>query len=220
MYLFTIDWNSFNLNFNINIIFLIIIIILIVFFAHYNNILEKILNLFNKNSEVIIDELNLGIGSNSIKIKPNNKDKEIVYKLWVELSTRKIGIPLDWDNDVIYEIYDSWYVFFGIARDLLKEFPVSKLQNESSTEIISITNKILNTGLRSHLTKWQAKYRRWYEKELENYEHTISPQKIQQKYPQYDELIEDMGEVNKYLINYKKILYKIAFDEEEDERKI
>ena len=39
----------------------------------------------------------------------------------MELSTRKIAIPFDIENDVIDEVYDSWYNFFSTARELLKE---------------------------------------------------------------------------------------------------
>jgi len=59
-----------------------------------------------------IDEAEIGIGSQKIKIKPSNEDLQIAYKLWVELSTRKIGIKIDEEHDVIIEVYNSWYEFF------------------------------------------------------------------------------------------------------------
>lgn len=214
MYLITLELNSLNLNLNLNLFVLFLIILVIVFFTKYNG-LEKILNFFNKNSEVTIDEVKLGIGSTHITITPNNKDKEIAYKLWVELSTRKIGIPINEEDDVIYEIYKSWYEFFGIARKLLKEYPLTKINDESSKKIIFITEKILNKELRNHLTKWQAKFRHWYEIELKKEKnYNLSPQEIQMKYPDYNELLNNLKETNEHLINYKKVLYEIVFDEE------
>lgn len=140
----------------------------------------------------------IGIGSTIINFKPNKKDKEIAYKLWIELSTRKLGIPLDFENDVIYEVYNSWYEFFKITRNSLKEFPVSKLNNESSKDIIYISIGVLNGELRTHLTKWQAKFRRWYELERDkDINSDKSPQEIQEEFPEYDELCEDL----KRLIN-------------------
>src|SRR5689334_1566615 len=53
-----------------------------------------------------IDETELGIGSQKIKIKPSYEDIQIAYKLWVELSTRKIGLPLDFENDVVLEVFN------------------------------------------------------------------------------------------------------------------
>lgn len=212
MNLLTLEWDFYNLSFHINIIFLFIVIILIVFLFKYNG-LNKIMNYLNKNSEVTIEEMKLGIGENTIKFIPNNKDKEIAYKLWVELSTRKIGIPINEEYDVIYEIYNSWYDFFGITRELLKEYPISKINNESSIKIIFITEKILNQELRNHLTEWQAKFRRWYEIELEKEKgnNMICPQKIQKEYPEYNVLLDDLKETNEHLINYKNVLYEIVF---------
>lgn len=163
----------------------------------------------NKKS-VVIDEVSLGIGDNTITLKYDKKDKEIAYKLWVELSTRKIAIPFDVDNDVIDEVYNSWYDFFGIARELLKEIPWNHIND--STQLIPLTVKVLNHGLRPHLTTWQAKYRKWYEKEKK--EHSdLSPQEIQKKYSDYDELIADILHTNEKLIYYKDLMHKIAFKE-------
>ncbi|MDO5819634.1 MAG: hypothetical protein Q4P11_04800 [Methanobrevibacter sp.] len=210
MNLFTLEWDFLYLKFDMNIIFLLLFILIIL--IKYR---ETILNFLNNGSEVDIKEYNLGLTNSNIKIVPNYKDKEIAYKIWVELSTRKIGIPLV-EDDIIYQIYDSWYMFFGITRNLLKEFPVSKLKNKSSTEIIFITNEILNNELRNHLTKWQGKFRRWYEIESKNQDNDyLTPQELQKKYPEYDELVKDMKEVNEYLINYKRLLYKIVFGKDE-----
>lgn len=159
-----------------------------------------------------IDEAIIGIGHHKIKIKPNYDDMQIVYKLWIELSTRKIGLPIDFRNDVIVEIYNSWYEFFRITRELVKEIPVSKVRkNESTQTIVRIAVEVLNEGLRPHLTKWQAKFRKWYIEEIEKEENKgLPPQEIQQKYPQYNELINEMKEINKKLIEYRKILKELA----------
>jgi hypothetical protein len=46
-----------------------------------------------------INEAELGIGNQKLKIKPSYDDIQIAYKLWVELSTRKIGLPIDLEHD-------------------------------------------------------------------------------------------------------------------------
>lgn len=162
-----------------------------------------------KGTSIDIDECELGIGNSKIKIKPNDKDREIAYKLWVELCTRKIGIRFEEDKDVITEVYNSWYTFFGIARDLIKELPPSHINKNS--ELIDLTEKVLNIGLRPHLTTYQAKFRKWYEKENQKSEE--APQEIQKKYSDYTELVADLLQTNDRMIAYKEILRKIAFKE-------
>ena len=113
-----------------------------------------------------IDEAEFGLGNQKVKIRPNDIDRQIAYKIWVELSTRKVGLEIDLDNDVISEIYDSWYSFFSVTRELIKDVPVSKLRRKDTERIIALSIDVLNTGIRPHLTKWQARFRRWYEFQL------------------------------------------------------
>ena len=158
-----------------------------------------------------IDQAEIGIGNHKIKIKPNNEDLQIAYQLWVELSTRKIGLEIDKENDVIAELYNSWYEFFKIARELIKSVPVTKVRaNTSTQEIINLSFMILNEALRPHLTKWQAKFRRWYEEANEKAENkSKTPQEIQKEYPEYSELMDDLIRVNNILISYKNTLEKL-----------
>lgn len=163
-----------------------------------------------------IDAAEMGIGSAKISFKPNLKDQEIAYKIWVELSTRKIGLPIDLKNDVISEIYDSWYSFFSITRELVKDIPVSRVKNESTRKIITLSIKMLNDGLRPHLTSWQARFRHWYEKQLVNAGDDIDPQSIQAKYPKFDELKTDLLIVNGRLIKYREKMRELVLGLPED----
>lgn len=172
-------------------------------------LMKQCLKYVNKKS-LTIDEVNLGIGNSSVKISYSKKDQEIAYKIWVELSTRKIGLRFDKENDVIKEVYDSWYTFFETARELLKDIPGNRIPY--SGDLIELTEKVLNIGLRPHLTKWQAKYRRWYEEELKRDSGT--PQDIQKKYPEYNALVEDLLETNEKMIEYKKLMKRVAFGSE------
>lgn len=210
MNLISLGFDCPNLTFNIHFLIIIgIVLILIFLFTPVKNIFSRF-NFFNEDIE--IQGGDIGISNNVIRFKPNKKDKEIAYKLWVELSTRKLGILLDMDNDVIYEVYNSWYEFFKITRESLKEFPVSKLENNNSTEIIDIAIAVLNGDLRKHLTKWQAKFRHWYEIEMNKEENCdLTPQEIQKKFPEYNDLLNDLKIVNLVLINYTDLLYDIAF---------
>lgn len=187
----------------------LVLISLFILLAIISKVIKYIIN-YSRKQSINIDEIELGIGNSHITMKYDAKDKEIAYKLWIELNTRKIGLQYDEEDDVLVEIYDSWYKFFEIARELLKEMPQSKFA--STPQLIELSLKILNIGLRPHLTKWQAKYRKWYAIEIEKQENADkTPQEIQKKYLHYVELVDDLKITNQRMMEYKELLYEIAF---------
>lgn len=90
-----------TLVFQINCLAVGIVLILIMVLLFLVKQCSKYLN----KKSVMINEFNLGIGNSSVKLSYNKKDQEIAYKIWVELSTRKIGLRFDEENDVIKEVY-------------------------------------------------------------------------------------------------------------------
>ncbi|MGA4099922.1 hypothetical protein ACI2S5_02925 [Ralstonia nicotianae] len=157
-----------------------------------------------------LNEAEFGLGQQKIKLKANDDDRQIAYKIWVELSTRKIGLPIDLEQDVITEVYDSWHTFFSVTRELIKDVPVRKYQRDSTTKIVRLSIEVLNEGLRPHLTKWQARFRRWYEHaaKQEDFGNT-APQEIQRQFPAFSELAEDMKLVNERLITYRTRMHEL-----------
>lgn len=157
-----------------------------------------------------INEAEFGLGHQKIKLTPNLVDQQIAYKIWVELSTRKIGIPIDTANDVIIEVYDSWFNFFSVTRELIKDVPVQKFRRKDTEQIVRLSIEVLNQGIRPHLTLWQARFRRWYENQLKQAGNVdVHPQDIQKTFPQFAELEKDLLEVNQRLINYREKMYEI-----------
>ncbi|KFC64430.1 hypothetical protein FF80_03052 [Devosia sp. LC5] len=169
-----------------------------------------------RNELMEIDQTEIGIGESKIVFRPNNTDRQVAYAIWVELSTRKIGLPIDLDDDVIIEIYDSWYNYFSVTRDMIKTIAVSKVRGASTRAIVNLSIDVLNEGLRPHLTKWQARFRHWHEKELEKKDKSgvevVDPQLMQKKFPQYEELKKELLEINKKLIFYRGKMQAIVFD--------
>lgn len=166
-----------------------------------------------KNFE--IDQADIGIGDQKFTFKPNTTDKQVAYAIWVELSTRKIGLPIDFEHDVISEIYDSWHGFFTVTRDLVKGIPAQKVRRDSTQKIIRLSIEVLNEGLRPHLTRWQARFRHWYERELRIYDastddEVLDPQLIQERFPKFAELKADMDRVNQSLMKYRQQMYRLV----------
>lgn len=138
------------------------------------------------------------------KVERNEDNLYIANRIYIELTTRKAAIPIDENNDVIEDIYDSWYKLFGIIRDELKALPGKYLKHHDATSaLIGISRKILNDALRPHLTEHQAKFRRWIENAKNDpVNASKSPQEIQQLYPDFQNLVSSMKSVNTTLINY------------------
>lgn len=159
-----------------------------------------------------IDQAEIGTGTGKLRLRPNMTDRQVAYAIWVELSTRKIGLPIDFEHDVISEIYNSWYEFFSVTRDLVKSIPVNKVRHSSTQKIIKLSIEVLNEGLRPHLTMWQARFRRWYEIELNKAsgDLAVDPQEIQKNFPKYNELKADMEKVNQRLISYRNHMRRLV----------
>lgn len=161
--------------------------------------------------EFEVNEVELGIGNGKIKFKPTSEDLQVAYGLWVELKTRKLGLPFEEDHDVIVEVYNSWYEFFRITRELIKSIPVSRIAAKPSTQrLVKISIDVLNMAVRPHLTKWQARFRRWYQTEIEKPENaSLSPQELQRKFPEYQVLIADLKATNSRLVAYAYLLSRL-----------
>lgn len=165
---------------------------------------------FYSKTKCDLVELNLNIRGPSLKYKidRNYENLEIAHKIYVELTTRKAAIPIDENYDVIVEIYKSWYELFQITRLEIKKISGRTLKEDPhSDELVKMTTDILNLGLRPHLTKYQANFRKWYGEAINDSGNKgKSPQQIQKEFPQYEELITDLKEVTKVLIEYNNQL--------------
>jgi len=153
-------------------------------------------------------DINLG-GVGKAEFRPNKNDLQIAHKIWTELVTRKAAIPIDKEHDVIEEIYNSWYAMFQKVREFTSDIPADLIRsNESTKEIVRIATQTLNEGLGPHLTRWHARFRTWRESKKDEMM-DMTPQELQQKYPEYKDLIEDLMRVNGQLIQYSQELKKI-----------
>jgi len=147
-----------------------------------------------------------------VEICPDHEIRRVAYQAWVEIQTRKAGLLFDEEHDVITEVYDSWYQLFGVLRALSKTIPAECYANDDDAcKLVKVLLESLNDGLRPHLTRWQARFRRWYAAAIAKDEAAaLSPQEIQRDFPQYAELVADLRAVNGKFVEFAGSLHWLA----------
>lgn len=156
-------------------------------------------------------------GCATVTMCPTDDVARLAHQAWIEITTRKASIPFDDDNDLIVEVYNSWYALFKALRDLSKGVPIRKGMRKDSDEskLVEILTGALNVGLRPHLTKWQARFRRWYDAALADSSNSSrAPQDIQRDFPQYGELVADLRNVNDGMSVFAESLRSLAHERE------
>ena len=138
------------------------------------------------------------------------KNVAVAHKIYVELVTRKLALPYDEENDVLYEVYLSWFKAFQIIREQIGNIPYDDVN--LTTGISGLNILVLNGKLREHLTKHSARFRKWYEIELKD--SPLTPQEIQKHYPQYDDIIKEVKELNGGLADYANQLRRFILTNE------
>ncbi len=198
-------FSNWNLSININLIILLLIFLLVIIFIFLYRKIPKIVR-------YDLVKLNISLGNiGQVEFCPSIQDIQIAHQIWTELVTRKAAIPIDPENDVITEIYDSWYELFKKIRSLICDLPGNLVRKKDTQKLVRIATETLNKGLRPHLTKWHARFRTWFEQNSYRLK-DLSPQELQREYPEYDQLITDLKKVNQELIQYSDELQKIILD--------
>jgi hypothetical protein len=74
------------------------------------------------------EEMDVAFGGIKIHVKRTNEVIRIAHAAWTEVVTRKAAIPYDPADDLIVEIYDSWYALFTELRALTRSVPAEQLR--------------------------------------------------------------------------------------------
>lgn len=205
---FNFEACTFSLTLNI----LILLISMLIYFQ-VRYLIKRYVKSNKIHNEVVPVKLKYAFAGTEVEysIIRNFQNIEIAHRLYVELVTRKAAIPIN-ENDLIIEVYNSWYTLFQTTREELKKLSGEMLlENQLSKDLIKLLIDILNRGLRPHLTEHQAKFRKWYNSALMNeYNKNKTPQKIQSEYEDYEILFMSMKSVNGLLIEYSKRLDEIV----------
>lgn len=128
---FSIDWRIPKFTIETNWWFLVVIIFIVLIILL---ILRK--NLLPKPDSI---EMEIG-GPIGLKVKVD-RTKENIYishRILIELETRKAAIEIDPNQDVIADIYSSWYKLFGIIRDEIKNVPAKYLNSSKTLELLRL----------------------------------------------------------------------------------
>lgn len=209
---FVLDSKGFGLGFSIGWIPALVVLVVILGYL-----------VWARRARWDITQQTISAFGQTVTIKPNVDVARIAHKTWTELASRKAAIQFEEDNDVITEVYDSWYALFKEVRLLVKEIPAEKIRTDPEMrKLVRLMMETLNRGLRPHLTKWQARFRRWLDHELKKYEGQdyISIQEIQKKFPDYDELVADLRQVNNFLLEYAEALEELAHGKHDNQNRV
>jgi hypothetical protein len=113
------------------------------------------------------DTVTVSFGSLTFDLKRTHEVVRVAHEAWAEIITRKAALPFDEDNDLVVDIYSSWYELFKELRALIRTIPAEQMQGDSkdaqsARELVQLLEEVLNRGLRPHLTRFQSRFRPWY----------------------------------------------------------
>ncbi len=207
MDLVILHWNGMGFEIRIGFVWLLIAATVgILIFALSRSTIRRRLRKFRVRS------VKLKFGGAEAEVCPDHDTRRVAHQAWVEIKSRKVGLPFDADHDVIVEVYDSWYQLFSVLRELAKSIPPDRLHDcDDTREVVNLLLKSLNDGLRPHLTQWQARFRRWYEVEAQKSECAdLTPQEIQRRFPEYDALVADISAVSAKFVEFADSLARVV----------
>jgi len=133
--------------------------------------------------------ISLGLPFNlgSMTIDISQADRVLAWKLYIQLVTRKAALLFDDEYDLVADVYDSLFALFKETRVLLLELPPNEFRKKQGISVLAL--RILNDGLRPHLTRWQAEFREWWKKQLPLDRNDETLQTAQSRYPRFNELV-------------------------------
>lgn len=182
------------------LIAILVLVVLLVALAARRSIDERVV-------EVTVSIPLGGIGK--LRISADREVARLAHQAWIELVTRKAAIPIDEANDVVEEVFNSWYELFRELRAITKSVPASTLRSKNARDLVDTLVRALNDGLRPPLTRWQARFRSWYATERQG-RPGEEPQAIQRDYPLYAEMMAEIRSVNADLGRFAEALHAIA----------
>ena len=155
--------------------------------------------------------LNLGIVTLSGDL--NDDDRQCAWELYTELSTRVAvtGKPSDcectnFDGELFIESLESLFGFIQEARQIMRKFPVGRVEVATKNHLGILICCAINGVLRPFLEKWQVRFRHWWENQSNP---RLGPLDRQAQYPQLEEFLHDWAAVRWLMRNLQEELAKV-----------
>lgn len=153
--------------------------------------------------------ISLPFGLGSVTYENSAQDRVLAWQMYVQLKTRKAALPFDDRRDVIADVYASLYELAGVTRELLLVMSLSDLQRPKG--VSELVLRVLNDGIRPHLTRWQAAFRSWWDQQIsDQHNRGKDPREIQRQYPHYAALVQELKRTNTELSKFAEELLLIA----------
>lgn len=171
------------------------LLILIISFVLY-----VMIGFFGKRYTLRVENFNIG-GINVFFDKSN----EIYIKtVGTFIKSKRTLFLFDKSHDNIRDVIKTYYSVYEFIRNNLE-----LLDPEADSELYNISTDLLKK-LNQFLTKHQSDYRRWYGKIVEDdiikcengsdiVVHKTTIEHVQEQYYRYDEILNDIQEINKYM---------------------
>jgi hypothetical protein len=130
--------------------------------------------------------------------------QEYLAELYVELTTRKLALDFNEETDCIYEVYNSWFKFFGWCREQMKKIARedgSMFYRDYNNEAYKFYKYAMEI-MRPHIERYSYDFRSYWENyavaEGENVWTLGKPYKDHQcGYRFYKEIVADIKSINK-----------------------
>lgn len=165
--------------------------------------LGALIGFLDKKYTLRIDKFNIG-GINVLF----DKSSEIYVKtVGTYVSSKRSLFSFNEKRDNIYEVLNAYYDVYNFIRSNLE-----LLDYEKNSDLYKTSVNILKE-LNKFLTKHQNDYRRWYDKVISDDEciasnkgkraHNTTIEQVQKQYYRYDELLQDIKNLNNYMSEEK-----------------
>lgn len=140
--------------------------------------------------------------------KPDKKEREAAWEMYVELVTRISVVELKPDEGLLREALSSLYTLFDTTRGILRKYgtAVAKPKRGGDMSFGRIAVRVLNEIIRPVLAKWHPLLLD-YEKKKSDSVSLLEHEKRWDKYEELRKVIEDARVVLK---EYSDTLAKVA----------
>lgn len=153
-------------------------------------------------AKLLVVSLPFGLGR--LEFEANEVEQRAAWSLYVELTTRTAMQPLDAHTGLLREVLDSLHSLFELTREILREAGPAVAHGPKSFGPVAI--EVLNKGLRPFTSKWHPLLDAHEKKRPP----AVSPLEHERKWEHYQEMRQELMELQKQIKTYADVLAEIA----------